>query len=278
MSASMRGATHMRLAIVDLSVPAGRASSAGSQRLRCPFRNECRQVGLRCGCDLRCLGSMDCRKMSAQQYPHCPASMIRLAIPVRLAEHNALLMAVGLAAKCASRVPLDRCSQCPGNPFGRKRGGPAKLGPKVPKVSSDGLRSAGLLLRLFADHLVLVGDRLLVSAGKWEGKCLQDVRRILEECYKNKVSLPGVARKVGMCPEHLSRLFHRRTGQTLTHFLMELRVAEFKRLLFSPDENITTAIFNSGFHSISQGNRAFHKICGMSPRQFRERVLHRTRG
>lgn len=203
--------------------------------------------------------------------------MIRLSVPVRLMGRTAHLMTVGPGVTGTPRLPSARCSQCPHNPFARFSGERLKARPTVAKVSREALHSAGLLLRLFADHLELIGDRLLSAAGKWEGKCLRNLERILADCYKNKVTLPEVALKVGMCPEHLSRMFHRKTGRTISRHLMELRVAEFKRLLMSPDENVTTAIFDSGFHSISQGNRAFRKICGMSPRQFRDGILRLTR-
>jgi len=145
-------------------------------------------------------------------------------------------------------------------------------------MSREGFHSAGLLLEIFADYLRLVGDRLLFSAGKMERLCVKNARRTLEDSYRQKVLLPEIARKVGLSPEYLSRLFHRETGRTITRYLMELRVAEFKRLLLLPERNVTFAIFDSGFQSVSQGNRAFRDICGMSPKEFRIRMLHLTPG
>jgi hypothetical protein len=60
-----------------------------------------------------------------------------------------------------------------------------------------------------------------------------------------------------------------RTGLNFDEDVARLRVEKAKNLLQSPKFRISEAEFEVGFQSLSQFNRAFHRIAGMSPRAYR---------
>ncbi len=99
------------------------------------------------------------------------------------------------------------------------------------------------------------------------GRC----EAIIAERFRDDLSLAQVAREVGASASHLSRQFKAITGFSFTRYLCKTRVDELKRLLLVSESSVTTAIFESGFQSISQANRVFRSAVGMSPGEFRAR-------
>jgi AraC-like DNA-binding protein len=51
-----------------------------------------------------------------------------------------------------------------------------------------------------------------------------------------------------------------------------VRIEKVKNLLLNPHKRVSEAAFEAGFQSLSQFNRVFKKIEGMSPSDFREQL------
>jgi AraC-like DNA-binding protein len=68
-----------------------------------------------------------------------------------------------------------------------------------------------------------------------------------------------------------SRSFRRATGQTFTEFVNGLRVARACRLLALTRQQVSSIRDEVGFNSISNFNRHFRRIKGMTPGEFRGR-------
>lgn len=99
--------------------------------------------------------------------------------------------------------------------------------------------------------------------------CVSRALRLIGERFRDDLGLAPVAREVGASACHLSRQFHLHTGTSFSQWVRDARVAELKRLLLESDVNITTAIFDAGFQTVSQANRAFRSVVGISPREYR---------
>ena len=75
-----------------------------------------------------------------------------------------------------------------------------------------------------------------------------------------------------MSPFHFCRKFKAATGITMTQYISEERVKLAKEFLLNTGQRITDIAFDAGFQSLSQFNRKFHRVTGMSPTQFRAQV------
>lgn len=95
---------------------------------------------------------------------------------------------------------------------------------------------------------------------------------ILQERFRDAVTLPEVAAEVGLSPERLSRLFHASLGLTFTEYRNQLRLEECRRNLIHTDWPVTRIALEAGFQSLSQFNRRFRAAEGKSPREFRRRT------
>lgn len=84
------------------------------------------------------------------------------------------------------------------------------------------------------------------------------------------IRLEDVAVHVNMSPSAFSRYFKKVMGKTFTQFVNELRVGQACRALLETDRPIAEIAFESGFNNLSNFNRRFLELRGVSPRRFRE--------
>ncbi|MGB5511285.1 MAG: AraC family transcriptional regulator [Woeseiaceae bacterium] len=82
--------------------------------------------------------------------------------------------------------------------------------------------------------------------------------------------LEDVAAHMSMSPSAFSRYFKRVIGKTFSHFVAELRVGKACRVLLESDRPIAEIAYQSGFNNLSNFNRRFKDLRGVSPRQFRD--------
>lgn len=99
---------------------------------------------------------------------------------------------------------------------------------------------------------------------------LKRVQDFLTENYCSDISREGLADAMDMSPDHMSRMFKAHTGKKINDFINELRVKDAAISLIETDERITDIAFNVGFESLATFNRAFLKITGLSPTQYRK--------
>lgn len=89
-------------------------------------------------------------------------------------------------------------------------------------------------------------------------------------------SLKALAKRAGLSPCQLSRLFHAEMGVTLEHFGNHQRVQRFEALYGDGSRgNLLDAALDAGFGSYSQFFRVYRKVAGRSPEAHRKRVLDR---
>ncbi|MBC05873.1 helix-turn-helix domain-containing protein [Thalassospira sp.] len=85
------------------------------------------------------------------------------------------------------------------------------------------------------------------------------------------VSLPKLARAVGITPNQLSYVLNHHVGKSFFDFVNAARVAEARSVLvLEPDRTILDIALSVGFNSKSTFNLAFKKITGETPSAVRE--------
>jgi len=82
-------------------------------------------------------------------------------------------------------------------------------------------------------------------------------------------SLEQMATLIHMSPKSFSRFFKKNTGKTFVNYVNELRIEKACRLLLESDDSISNICFEVGFNTLSNFNRRFLEIKGLSPRDYR---------
>ena len=100
--------------------------------------------------------------------------------------------------------------------------------------------------------------------------------------YGRELSLEEVAEHLGMKPTYFSRVFKQATGRSFVEFVNRLRISKSCELLADGDRPVTQVCFESGFNNISNFNRRFQQLKGMTPSHYRrlaeQRLTERTHG
>ncbi|MEE9405524.1 MAG: AraC family transcriptional regulator [Algisphaera sp.] len=99
------------------------------------------------------------------------------------------------------------------------------------------------------------------------------VCRLLAEGYTQHLDQTQAAQTIHLSPSSFSRFFKRMTGRTFVAYLHELRIADACRRLTESDRRITDICFDCGFENISNFNRVFRRLRGVSPRDYRQQRL-----
>jgi len=98
-----------------------------------------------------------------------------------------------------------------------------------------------------------------------EGKRMNDVLSFtFKESHRN-ITIREVAQIANMTSEAFCRYFKMRTRKTYMNFLNEIRVSNASKLLINKDLTIANISANSGFTNLSNFNRFFKKVTGLTP-------------
>ena len=115
--------------------------------------------------------------------------------------------------------------------------------------------------------------RAIIENGEWknESSRLDDVflsaLNIISREYSGALSREYVAKRLGVCPQTLSRIFKKNSKIDFVNYVQYIRIFHTIRL-FEENESITDAAYQSGFDSIRTFNRVFKKIIGMAPSEY----------
>lgn len=139
-------------------------------------------------------------------------------------------------------------------------------------VSKRQYESIVRLLVIFSQHLAAVSNQLMVREETGEAPMVVRARSYIAEHQAEELSLKEVARAVNTSAFYFCKMFKQSTGLTFTDYLARVRVEKVKNLLINPHKRISEAAFEAGFQSLSQFNRVFKKIEGLSPSDFRDQL------
>lgn len=93
-------------------------------------------------------------------------------------------------------------------------------------------------------------------------------RYIFDHLYE-ELALPVLAKASGVSTVHLSRLFRRETGISLTEYIQRQRVEEAKQLLSLSAYSLSDISARLQFHDQSYFTKVFKKYAGVTPKQYR---------
>jgi AraC-like DNA-binding protein len=105
---------------------------------------------------------------------------------------------------------------------------------------------------------------------------IDSVCNYIRENLAMDISQAQTAAKLGLSPTGFSRLFKSATGRTFVSFVNTVRINEACRLLDASTSAIIEIAMSCGYNNISNFNRQFLAIKGMSPSEYRQRTRRKS--
>lgn len=95
----------------------------------------------------------------------------------------------------------------------------------------------------------------------------------IRSLYHQPIKLDDVARIACLSPNHLLRNYAKIYGKTPHQHISEFRITKAKQLLLNLNLSITEITFELGFHNPVSFSKMFKQYVGISPLQFRKKVI-----
>lgn len=130
------------------------------------------------------------------------------------------------------------------------------------------------LVAIFAEHLSMVSNQLVVQQENAEPQMIVRARSFIDEHQGEDLSLGDVAKAVNCSTFYFCKMFKKATNLHFTEYLARVRIEKAKNLLLNPNLRISEIAYEVGFQSLTHFNRVFRKLVGESPTEYRQKLPH----
>ncbi len=130
------------------------------------------------------------------------------------------------------------------------------------------------LLAIFAEHLSMVSNQLVVQQDHAEPQMIVRAREFIDEHQGDDLSLAEVAKAVNCSTFYFCKMFKKATSLHFTEYLARVRIEKAKNLLLNPNLRISEIAYEIGFQSLTHFNRVFRRLVGESPTEYRQKLPH----
>lgn len=203
----------------------------------------------------------------------CLGGVCDTGVPVRLNRQTAGFLVVGpILLHAPNKEQLSRTIaflKHAGLDPDRARLSAAYFG--VPFLAPERHASIARMLIVFAEHLSLLGEQILLEQDPAEPAPVRRARRFIAEHHARPLRLEDAARSANLSTTYFSRMFKKSTAVGFSEYLTRVRIAQARNLLLNPDMNVSEIAFAVGFQSVPHFNRVFKRLVGKSPTEFRGR-------
>lgn len=91
--------------------------------------------------------------------------------------------------------------------------------------------------------------------------------------FNNPITIKTLASISAISASHFMSVFNKAVGCSAIEYLTQLRIQAACRALIQTETAISTISFDCGYSNLSNFNRHFRKITGISPREYRKRRM-----
>lgn len=137
-----------------------------------------------------------------------------------------------------------------------------------------GLGRAALMLRLLdilaqsSSYEILSSPYFNAIESSNESNKINKVFEYIFQNFREEIALQDVARLVPLSSAAFCRFFKAKTNRTLIDFVKEIRIGNAAKLLLEGNHNVTEACYDSGYNNLSNFNKHFKEVKGLSPTEF----------
>lgn len=201
----------------------------------------------------------------------CPAGLCDIAIPVRMGEQLIGFLTTGqVFCKKPSEAQFNRAIKLLtgwGIKLNENDLRDSYFNTRV--LSSRQHESVVKLLSIFAEHLSMVSNRIVLQEQSAEPPVIARAKQYIADHQNEELSLDQVAKSVHTSKFYFCKMFKKATGINFTDYLSRVRTERAKHLLLNRNLRISEIAYEVGFQSLTHFNRVFKRILGQSPTDYR---------
>lgn len=111
------------------------------------------------------------------------------------------------------------------------------------------------------------------GAGQKFSRHVKDAIELIEANFMNKISLNEIAEALNLHKVYLSRLFKEETGETITNYIVNIKIEKAKQLMLSTNMKFYEISERIGYSNAQQFYVAFKKYTGKTPKEFKDKEM-----
>jgi len=203
----------------------------------------------------------------------CPFGLTETSVPVRLGGKTIGFLRIGQvlrrsAIQSDKRRAAAKLAEC-GVPF---TGDIRKAWEATAIIPKEKYAAIARLLTFFAEQLSTLVNQIVIEKQNAEPPLVRKAREYIVNNKTESLSLTSVAKASGASVFHFCKVFKKTTGLRFTDYVARVRLEDAKAELLNPNRRISEIAYDVGFQSLTQFNRAFKRIIGQSPTEFRAHI------
>jgi len=129
-----------------------------------------------------------------------------------------------------------------------------------------------LLIQLLRDGDESVRPPVKENLEESDSKLMREVLQYLESHIYQEFSVNELCRHFNYSATYLSKIFRQTTGRTILDYYTDLKMVEARRMIRENNLNITQIAHRLGYESPQYFSRAFKRINGMKPMEYKRSV------
>ncbi len=111
------------------------------------------------------------------------------------------------------------------------------------------------------------------ASGDRTARVVEDIKSVIKSRYAEQLTVKDIAAAVYLSPSYANSLFKKDTGMTIFDWFTRYRLEMAKKLLSDPESKVTVVAEEVGYISKAYFCLSFKKQVGMSPAEYRNRLL-----
>jgi two-component system response regulator YesN len=129
------------------------------------------------------------------------------------------------------------------------------------------------LRKWFLDKVLEACRNVITKREEQASGVIAKAKTYIEENYSKDISLDDVSRIVDISSYYFSKLFKEETGENFIEYLTNIRIEKAKKLLQNREISIKNICADTGYSDPNYFSRIFKKQVGVTPTEYRERVM-----
>jgi AraC-like DNA-binding protein len=227
-----------------------------------------------CAACLRMQERMVAAASDSSAIARCHFGLTEVAVPVKLGKEILGFLATG---QVFTQKPTEtqyrkaaRLMKRMGIKVNRHEAHKAYMATRV--MPRNQLVSAARLLEIFADHLAMKSNQLVVRQANADPIAVVRAKAYIHEHLQDDITLTDVAKAACTSTFYICKLFKRHTGVNFTEYVSRIRIEKAREMLLNPNLRISEIAYDVGFQSLTHFNRVFRKLVGEAPTTYREKL------
>ena len=129
------------------------------------------------------------------------------------------------------------------------------------------------LRKWFIDKLTEACRNIIMKKEEQAIGIIKKAKIFIEENYHKDISLDDVSRIVDISPYYFSKLFKKEAGENFIDYLTNIRIEKAKKLLQNREMSIKNICVDTGYSDPNYFSRIFKKQVGLTPTEYREKLV-----